>query len=78
MIASGSVVDLINKVRKYERINKEQAERIQVLEELVQKQGMILAKNEDQIGKLKCRTADMKLALKRKVVKDADIPSDEE
>jgi len=77
MIATSNVVDLINKIKKFEIKIKEQAAIIETQNKQIEAQGAALNNNNAYIARLKSQNADMRLALKRKVVKDADIPPDE-
>jgi len=77
MIATSNVVDLINKIKKFEIKIKEQAAIIETQNKQIEAQGAVLNNNNAYIARLKSQNADMRLALKRKVVKDADIPPDE-
>lgn len=66
MIVGQSGIDLLNRVKKYEARIKELEAVIKSQDELILRQGALIAGNDQEIGKLKCRIADLRLAMKRK------------
>jgi len=66
MIEGQSTHDLMNKIKKYERIIKEQAAEIVILNAKLQDATTQLDKDANHIARLKSRIANMTLALRRK------------
>lgn len=77
MIAGQSTIDLINKLKKFEQKIKEQAEIIRVQDIQIKDLGSRMSNNAEYIGKLKCRNADLKLAVRRKGGKVEDSTVDD-
>ena len=66
MIVGQSTPDLFNKLKKYEAKIKELEATVKAQDELILRQGALIAGNEAEIGKLKCRIADLRLVVRRK------------
>jgi len=74
MIVGQSTQDLFNKLKKYEARIKELEAVVKAQDELILRQGALIAGNEAEIGKMKCRISDLRLAMRGKAgaTKDED------